>query len=76
MNPKNGMRPAHPGEILKEDFLKPVGITANALAKALRVPAPRINSPAASRHHSRHSDATGPLFRGRCPVLAEPADDP
>lgn len=43
MNPKNGMRPAHPGEILKEDFLKPVGITANALAKALRVPAPRIN---------------------------------
>jgi addiction module HigA family antidote len=40
---KNGMRPVHPGEILKEDFLKPAGLTANALAKALRVPAPRIN---------------------------------
>lgn len=40
---KNGMRPVHPGEILKEDFLKPSGLTANALAKALHVPAPRIN---------------------------------
>ena len=40
---KNSMRPVHPGEILKEDFLKPAGLTANALAKALRVPAPRVN---------------------------------
>lgn len=40
---KNGMRPIHPGEILREDFLKPLGMSANALAKALNVPAPRIN---------------------------------
>ncbi len=40
---RNGMRPVHPGEILKEDFLKPLGLSANALAKALRIPAPRIN---------------------------------
>jgi addiction module HigA family antidote len=40
---KNGMRPVHPGEILKEDFLKPAGISVNALAKALHVPTPRIN---------------------------------
>jgi addiction module HigA family antidote len=40
---KNGMRPVHPGEILKEDFLKPSGLSVNALAKALRVPTPRIN---------------------------------
>src|SRR5208337_2662640 len=40
---KNGMRPVHPGEILREDFLVPLGQSANALAKALRVPAPRIN---------------------------------
>jgi addiction module HigA family antidote len=40
---KNGMRPVHPGEILREDFLKPAGLTANALARALKVPAPRIN---------------------------------
>jgi addiction module HigA family antidote len=40
---KNGMRPVHPGEVLREDYLKPVGLSANALAKALHVPAPRIN---------------------------------
>ena len=40
---KNGMRPVHPGEVLREDFLIPSGLSANALAKALRVPAPRIN---------------------------------
>jgi addiction module HigA family antidote len=40
---KNGMRPVHPGEVLREDFLKPLGLSANALARALAVPAPRIN---------------------------------
>jgi antitoxin HigA-1 len=40
---KNGMRPARPGEVIREDFLKPLGMSANALAKALSVPAPRIN---------------------------------
>lgn len=40
---KNGMRPIHPGEILREDFLNPIGMSAHALAVALRVPAPRIN---------------------------------
>lgn len=40
---KNAMRPIHPGEVLREDFLKPLGMSANALAKALSVPAPRIN---------------------------------
>ena len=43
MSFKNGMRPVHPGEVLREEFLRPAGLTANALAKALRVPAPRIN---------------------------------
>ncbi len=41
--PKNGMRPIHPGEILREDYLKPMGMSANALAQALHVPASRIN---------------------------------
>lgn len=39
---KNGMRPIHPGEILKEEYLEPLGLSANALAKALKVPASRI----------------------------------
>jgi addiction module HigA family antidote len=33
----------HPGEILREEFLKPMGISACKLAKRLRVPPPRIN---------------------------------
>jgi addiction module HigA family antidote len=40
---KNGMRPVHPGEVIREDFMVPLGLSANALAKALNVPAPRIN---------------------------------
>ena len=40
---KNGMRPVHPGEILREDYLIPLGLSASALAKALKVPAQRIN---------------------------------
>ena len=43
MKIKNGMRPVHPGEVLREGFLRPAGLTANALARALHVPAPRIN---------------------------------
>ena len=39
---KNGMRPVPPGEILNEEFLKPLGMTANALAKAIGVPPNRI----------------------------------
>ncbi len=41
--PKNGLRPIHPGEVLREDYLKPLGLSANALSQALKVPASRIN---------------------------------
>jgi addiction module HigA family antidote len=40
---KNNMRPIHPGEVLREDYLEPLNMSANALAVALRIPAPRIN---------------------------------
>src|SRR6266849_7176260 len=33
----------HPGEILREEFLKPMHLSANELARRLHVPAPRIN---------------------------------
>jgi addiction module HigA family antidote len=33
----------HPGEILLEDFLKPMGMSQNALARALKVPPRRVN---------------------------------
>lgn len=34
----------HPGEVLREEFMAPLGISANALAIALRVPATRITA--------------------------------
>ena len=43
MNPKNKMRLIHPGEVLREEFLVPLGMSAHALALELKVPAPRIN---------------------------------
>jgi antitoxin HigA-1 len=33
----------HPGDILLEDFLKPMGLSQNALARAVNVPPRRIN---------------------------------
>ena len=40
----NNMRPIHPGEILREEYLLPYGISANALAIKLQVPATRIGA--------------------------------
>ena len=34
----------HPGEVLREDFLVPLGMSANALALRLRVAAPRLHA--------------------------------
>ena len=34
----------HPGEVLLEEFMKPLGISQNALARQLRVPPDRINA--------------------------------
>ena len=40
---KNGMRPVHPGEILLEDYIKPMGVSVRALAIALHVPYSRLS---------------------------------
>ena len=42
MLPKNRI-PTHPGEILLEDFLKPLGVSQVALAEHLDIPVQRIN---------------------------------
>ena len=39
---KNGMRPIHPGEILLEDYIKPMGMSVRALSIALHVPYSRM----------------------------------
>ena len=41
--PVNRMRPVHPGEGLREDFLVPLEMSVNALTLALAVPATRIH---------------------------------
>ena len=51
------MAPIHPGETLREDFLKPLGLTANRLAMELLVPATRVND----------------IVRGRRAVIADTA---
>lgn len=40
---KRKLKPIHPGEILMEEFLKPMGISQYKLAKDISVPARRIN---------------------------------
>jgi addiction module HigA family antidote len=42
--PINRLPPIHPGEILQEEFLIPLGMSANALARALHVPPNRITA--------------------------------
>jgi antitoxin HigA-1 len=40
--PNKRLRPIHPGEILREDYLRPLGLSANRLALDLRVPVTRV----------------------------------
>ena len=40
---ENRVAPVHPGEILREEFLVPLGLNPHALATAMRVPATRMN---------------------------------
>jgi antitoxin HigA-1 len=44
MATKNPLAPIHPGEILLEEFMKPLNLSINGLALALRVPTTRISA--------------------------------
>lgn len=39
----NQMRPIHPGEVIREEYLAPLDMSVNALAQRLRVPATRLH---------------------------------
>lgn len=41
---RNRLDPVSPGRILKQEFMEPLGLSANALARALRVPPNRVSS--------------------------------
>ncbi|MGK2921297.1 MAG: HigA family addiction module antitoxin [Methyloceanibacter sp.] len=38
------LAPVHPGEVLKEEFMEPLGLSANRLARVLRIPPNRISA--------------------------------
>jgi addiction module HigA family antidote len=42
MKTRKGMRAVHPGEVLREEFMKPLGLSANALARSLKVSTARV----------------------------------
>jgi antitoxin HigA-1 len=42
-NAESRLPPIHPGEMLREEFLVPMGLSANALALAIRVPVTRVS---------------------------------
>jgi hypothetical protein len=73
---KNGMRQVHPGEVLREDYLKPLDMSVNALAKQLVIPASRLNDIVLQRcwDDAGYRHALGALFwRGRT-LLAQSSD--
>ena len=51
------MPPMHPGELLREEFLEPMGITAYQLAKDTGVPAPRMYDIVAEKRGSAPTPA-------------------
>ena len=71
------MRPVPPGEILSEEFLKPLGLTANALAKAIGVTPNRITAILKDERgiHRGHGDPAGNVFQNIGGILDEPAND-
>lgn len=69
---KRQISPVHPGEILNEEFLKPLGMTINALAIALRVPSNRIYAIVeGDRGISGDTALPGTLLRHKCRILGE-----
>ena len=60
---KKLLPPIHPGEILREEFMKPLGLSANALAQRLGVTTASVNEIANER---RGITANTALRLGRC----------
>src|SRR2546428_12098934 len=61
------MAPVHPGEILREDFMKPLGLSVNKLALELHVPATRIGEIVHERRRITAETALRPAvsFKGK-----------
>ena len=66
----------HPGEMLREEFMKPLGLSSNALAMELRVPVTRISEIVRERRGITADTALrlGPLLQHVAGVLDAPAN--
>ncbi len=61
---KKELPPIHPGEILLEEFLEPLGLSQYRLAKGISVPPRRINEIVHGKRAVRqHRAAPGPVLR-------------
>jgi plasmid maintenance system antidote protein VapI len=47
---KNGISPIHPGEVLLEDYIKPMGVSVRALLIVLHVPYARLRQILDGKH--------------------------
>jgi addiction module HigA family antidote len=67
------MRLIHRGEILREEFLVPLGMTAHALSQAIHVPATRVNDIVNGKRGVTADTAlrASPVFRQLARVLAQ-----
>ena len=71
------LKPVTPGELLLEDFLKPMGISQYRLAKEISVPAQRIGEiVAGKRAITAHRLAPMPVFRPFQRILAASPGSP
>jgi addiction module HigA family antidote len=59
---KNNRLPVHPGEILREDLMKPLGLTVTGLARELKIPLNRM-SEIVNRRRALNADAALRLSR-------------
>jgi hypothetical protein len=68
----------HPGEILREEYLKPLGLSPYAVAKALGVPRTRIERIVAGKdaHNCRYGCSPREVFQYNAAFLVEHADQP
>ena len=66
--------PVHPGEQLREEFMVPLGLSSNALARAERdTRAHQRDRPREAWHQRRYRASAGALLQHLPPVLVEPA---
>ncbi len=67
---KRLLPPIHPGEILKDELLEPLGLSINKLARELRVPPGRISDADRSVGSIRRA---GPIVNGKRSISADSA---